>query len=409
MRQLLVLFALLTCQACTDESSVAIQELPVPAASGSAEPNLAAGLDGTVLLSWLEPAGDEHALRFAALADSGWSEPLTVAQSDNWFINWADFPSVVPLANGLWAAHWLHKTPGSVYSYDVQVAVSRDQGLSWSESRTPHTDGTHTEHGFASLFPVADGLGAVWLDGRKTAGADHSDPAAHDTGSPDSGMTLRSAVMSGDLQLLADQEIDPLVCDCCQTDVALSSTGPLLVYRDRSPDEIRDIYISRHLDGTWQEGEPVAVDGWKIGGCPVNGPAIAARGELVVVAWFTAANGTSRVKVAFSTNAGESFSEPVLVDSSKVLGRVGVSLLPDGDAAISWLKNISNGRAEIRLQRIKPDGTSGTMTVVAETAAARISGFPQLLATEGALLLAWTDITESVKSVRSARIAFDAL
>ena len=226
MRQLLVLFALLTCQACTDESSVAIEELPVPAASGSAEPNLAAGLDGTVLLSWLEPASDEHALRFAALADSGWSEPLTVAQSDNWFINWADFPSVVPLANGLWAAHWLQKTPGSVYSYDVRVAVSQDRGLSWSESRTPHTDGTHTEHGFASLFPVADGLGAVWLDGRKTAGADHSDPAAHDTGSPDSGMTLRSAVMGGDLQLLADQEIDPLVCDCSRRRQSGSSHRP---------------------------------------------------------------------------------------------------------------------------------------------------------------------------------------
>ena len=31
-------------------------------------------------------------------------------------------------------------------------------------------------------------------------------------------------------------------------------------------------------------------DGWKIAACPVNGPAVAANGKRVALAWFTAPN-----------------------------------------------------------------------------------------------------------------------
>lgn len=412
MRQLAVLFALFAV-ACSEkpagtEPVVSAIELTVPALAGSAEPNLATGADDTVVLSWLEPAGEAHALRFAVLEEDGWSTPLTVAQSSNWFINWADFPSVVPVAQDLWAAHWLQKTPGSVYSYDVRVATSTDRGRTWDESITPHNDGTSTEHGFVSLFADTDGFGVVWLDGRKTAGQEHAEDA-HDTSSIEHGMTLRAAVVNRDNGLSSEQEIDGLVCDCCQTDVAMTSAGPIVAYRNRSADEIRDIYVSRNVDGRWQEGTPVAVDNWQIGGCPVNGPAIAAQGERVVVAWFTAANGVSRTKLAFSTDTGATFSEPVVVDSGKVLGRVGISMLPDGSAAISWMKNIGEGRAEIRLQKINASGFAGPIKVIARTSAARISGFPQLLATRHALLLAWTDVTNGIKTVRSTTVAFSAL
>jgi hypothetical protein len=414
MRQIVFLFALFAVVACSDdravlESAFDLEELGVPAAEGSAEPNLAIGADGTALLSWLEPVGEGHALRFSILNGDGWGKPFTIAQSTDWFINWADFPSVVPVAKNLWAAHWLHKTPGSVYSYDVRVSVSADRGKTWSQSVSPHTDGTRTEHGFVTLFPHGDGFGAIWLDGRKTAGEAHADETGHDSGNAEAGMTLRAATLSKQLEIAAEQEVDGLVCDCCQTDVAITSTGPIAVYRDRSAGEIRDIYASRFLDGRWQEGIPVANDNWEIGGCPVNGPAIAAVGERVVVAWFTAANGVSRTKLAFSSDAGETFGEPIIIDSGKVLGRVGVALLPDGAAVVSWLKNVGDGRAEIRLQRVTADGLAGPANRVAGTSAARISGFPQLVALEDSLLLAWTDVTDSVKSIRSARVAVSSL
>lgn len=411
MRHLFLLFAMLAVVACSNEDVETgplfnSEEMPVPAGLDSAEPNLAVGADNTVLLSWLEPEGEAYALRFARLGIKGWSAPLTVAKSADWFINWADFPSVVPVANDLWAAHWLHKTPGSVYSYDVAVAISTDHGQTWTEGVTPHTDGTYTEHGFVTLFPQQDGVGAVWLDGRQTASQSHGEHSGHDAGGTENGMTLRAAVLNRASGLSSEQEIDALVCDCCQTDVATTTAGPIVVYRDRSEDEIRDIYASRFRDGRWLPGVPVATDNWQIAGCPVNGPAIAARNNAVAVAWFTAADGRSKTKVAFSADGGTSFGEPVTVDTEKVLGRTGIALLPNGDAAVSWMKNVSSGRAEIRLQRISPKGSRGSINVVAETSAARISGFPQLVATQDSLVLAWTDVTDGTKRVRSARINF---
>lgn len=69
-----------------------------------------------MLLSWLEPAGEQrHALRYAVRShQSAWSEPRTIAEGSDWFVNWADFPAVAALPDGTLFAHWLAKSgPGS--------------------------------------------------------------------------------------------------------------------------------------------------------------------------------------------------------------------------------------------------------------------------------------------------------
>ena len=39
----------------------------------------------------------------------------------------------------------------------------------------------------------------------------------------------------------ASEELDPKVCDCCQTAAAVTDDGPVVVYRNRSDQELRDI------------------------------------------------------------------------------------------------------------------------------------------------------------------------
>ena len=203
----------------TDETTV----LQLAAAAGSMSPNLAAGPDGTTVLSWIEPEGTGHALRYSVFDDHAWSDTRTVVTGDNWFVNWADFPSVVPVSDSDWAAHWLVRREAGGYAYDIHAAFSADGGKSWSQPFLPHTDDTDTEHGFVTIFPDLDGIGMVWLDGRKFVNEyDENDVAA-------SGMTLRSAVF--DLDGIAKNEVlvDDLICDCCQTDVAVTSRGPVAV------------------------------------------------------------------------------------------------------------------------------------------------------------------------------------
>jgi hypothetical protein len=143
---------------------------------------------------------------------------------------------------------------------------SSDHGQSWSDAVRPHTDGTPTEHGFVSVYPEEQGTGLLWLDGRKMINEAAEDPT-------ENGMTLRSAILAADGSLQGKSTVDELICDCCQTDVAIAADGPVAVYRNRTTDEIRDVFVTRFVDGAWLAGVALANDNWHIAGCPVNGPA----------------------------------------------------------------------------------------------------------------------------------------
>lgn len=375
------------------------RELSLAAAPGARLPRLAAVPDGGLWLSWVEPRGeDAHALRYARLAEGRWSEPATIAEGRDWFVNWADFPSVLPLSDGAAAAHWLIKRPGGTYAYDVAVAVSGD-GHRWSPPIIPHDDGTATEHGFVTLYPDGDAVGAVWLDGREmTEGA-----AGHGDGHHGGGaMTLRTGLIDRAGVVVSGTELDSRTCDCCQTGAVQTDAGPVVVYRDRSREEVRDIRVVARRNGVWNEPRAVADDGWLIEACPVNGPAIAAAGPLLAVAWFTAADDRPRVQVAFSQDAAESFEAPIEVADDGALGRVGI-VMPDERAAIvSWVASTEAG-AEIRYRRVPREGVPGPVYTLVRIAASRSAGFPQMGRGGDGLVFAWT-IPGEPAGVRTATV-----
>src|SRR5712691_8394565 len=117
----------------TSGAAQSLSEIAVPAGTGSGEPFLFAAKDA-LLLSWLEPVAgtDRVALRFTRLRGGTWAEPRTIAERNDFFVNWADFPSVVEDAKGVLFAHWLQKSGKDVYAYDVRVATSADGGRTWS-------------------------------------------------------------------------------------------------------------------------------------------------------------------------------------------------------------------------------------------------------------------------------------
>ncbi len=363
---------------------LSFQEIENPAAPGSGEPNLHATASGDVFLSWVEPGLEtKHALRFARLEDQAWSAPQTIAEGDDWFVNWADFPSLVALDDGAMAAHFLARSGPDTYAYDVKITQSHDSGRTWNPAIRPHHDGTLTEHGFVSMLPWHDGrLLAVWLDGRNTGGGHDGSRGA---------MTLRTATLDRDGVRYDEAALDERVCDCCPTAAARTPHGAVVVYRDRSDDERRDIAIVRLSQEGWSAPRAVHDDGWQIAGCPVNGPAVATADADVVVAWFTAAQDTPRVKVAFSSDEGETFGPPTTVDDGRPVGRVDLVMLPDGDALISWIEKTADG-AEIRVRRVHPDGTRTPSTTVSPTSPRRASGFPHLARRGPDLYVAWIDV-----------------
>ncbi len=363
----------------------------LPSGALAVAPNLSTAPDGSTLLSWIEPlpAGG-HALMFSRRSVEGvWSTPGVIAQGDDWFVNWADFPALVELGDGTLVAHWLQKSGPSTYAYDVLVSRSVDGGRTWSAGERPHTDGTQTEHGFVSLLPIAsDTVRLVWLDGRETGGGGH---AAHVHGHSDEGtMTLRTRTLSSDGRWGEETLLDGSVCDCCQTAAVNTSRGAVVIYRNRTSEEIRDIWSVAEESGGWGEPRPVHEDGWHITGCPVNGPSVVADGDALSVAWFTGAGGSPQLYLSQSTDAGASFTEPVRMDSGTTVGRAGVVMTADGVVWVSWL-DAEGDEGAIRLRALDRDGEPGATLTVARSSAARASGFPRLAAVSDGLLLVWTE------------------
>ncbi len=383
------LLALASAGACRDakappaagevRAGFAVRGMDPPAAPGAAEPNLAASDDGRFLLSWIETRpGGRHALRFSARRPGElWSAPRTVAEGPSWFVNWADFPRVGALPDGTLLAHWLEKNPrGGPYQYDVRLARSTDGGTTWSAPVTPYRDGTPSEHGFVSFAPTAeDRMGVLFLDGRATT---------REGGA----MELRFATWGRAGEPSADVLVDPRVCDCCQTAMARTAWGLVAAYRDRSETETRDVAVRRLVDGSWSEPVYPGAEGWTIAACPVNGPAIAAHGDRVALAWFTMAGEKPAVRAALSEDAGATWSPPATIDDAGPAGRVDVVLVARG-ALVSWLAGVSGG-AEIRTRVLGRDGTPGPPGVVARTSAVRASGFPQLERVGDEVVVAWT-------------------
>ncbi|MFN8574267.1 MAG: sialidase family protein [Gemmatimonadaceae bacterium] len=373
------------CACAREASTPPITEfhlIPGPAGPQSGESSLAADATGTLHMTWLERLPDSSvALRYAQRSGERWDSTRTIAVRRDLFVNWADFPTVSSTASGRVLVHWLQRSTASKYSYDAHLVSSTDAGVSWSPPIRLHTDSSASEHGFVSFVPVADSAMAFWLDGRDTKGGE-----GHDHGA----MQVRGASISRTGSLGPEMSVDARTCDCCQTAAALSARGPVVAYRDRSDDEVRDIVVSRLNGDAWTPAVKVHDDHWQIDACPVNGPAIFASGDTVAVAWFTAARDTAKVQLAVSTDAGATFGPPVRIDGGNPAGRV--SLTPDGKGAliVAWVERLTGENAEVRARRVTFDGHASSPTVITKSSAARASGFPRLARAGTRLYASWT-------------------
>ncbi len=364
----------------TELPAYGIAPLPSPAGDGSSAPFLTVA-HGRMVLSWVERDASATNILFAELLSSGWKDAVTVATEGDVMVNAADVPSVRAIGGDGLVAAWLQENGDDPEAYDLRLTWSQDGGRTWSAAVSPHHDGTRTQHGFASLFDVpGGGLGVAWLDGRAMA-------PGLSVLSGSFSMALRAATYGPDRAQQTETLIDQRVCDCCPVSTAVTPDGVIVAFRDRSVDEIRDISVSRLVNGTWSNPMPVHRDGWKISACPVNGPSISAEGERVAVAWFSVEAGKGRTLAAFSTDAGRSFGSPVRVDEAQAAGRPQVVLLDDGAAAVSWVE-FTDGRSQLKVRRIDGSGKRSPAAMVAEGMGAQ---HPRLARAGHDLVVAWVE------------------
>ena len=370
-----------------------VKQLTSPASDSCAEPSLFTDKNGLVYLSWIEKRGKESMLKFSTLANDQWTEPVVITSGKNWFVNWADYPLLSSDANGNLLAHFLEKSDTAKFTYDVKLISSADAGKSWSNPKILHDDGKKAEHGFVSILPYKEQFFVSWLDGRKTA--KEGDAASH--AGHHGEMTVRAAMINKDGSKTNDWELDGRVCDCCQTTAAITDNGPVVVYRDRSDDEIRDMSIVRFVNGEWTSPKTIFPDQWKIAGCPVNGPRADAIGNNLAIAWFSMPDKKNQVNIIFSEDGGETFKKPVRIDEGKSIGRVDMVMLDEKTAMVSWMEG-----SAIKAVKVHADGTKEPSVIIASSSESRSSGFPQMTKSGNKLFFAWTD--EKDKTIKAASL-----
>ena len=370
-----------------------VEALVSPAPVGAHLPRVTSNVAGEVFLSWVEKRGDADALVFARHDQSSWADSETIAEGTNWFVNWADFPRL-SVRGDTQLAHWLQRSGEGRYDYDVMLSFKTASDSDWSPGTVLNTDGVLAEHGFVGMTTMgAKQTLITWLDGRRTKDRPAAGP-----------MTLRGAVYTEAGPAVAEWELDGRVCDCCQTAAAMTARGPVVLYRDRSPEEIRDIAIVRQIDGRWTAPQTVHDDGWQVRGCPVNGPSVSARGEGLAVAWYTGSEDLPKVNLVVSHDAGATFTPPVLVSDANTIGRVDTTILENGDYVVSYLDS-DGPNAWIRLARYSPTAEWIESVDVAETVSSRRSGMPDIEAVGNTVYVTWTAVGETT-GVEVARVRF---
>ncbi|MFZ2905421.1 MAG: exo-alpha-sialidase [Cyclobacteriaceae bacterium] len=384
----LCILLLAACSTKTEDTQqqVTITQLESPAQAGSGEPFLFTYEDSIVYFSWIEKKEEESIFKLSSLAGGKWTNPVTIASGNSWFVNWADYPMMARNENGF-IAHFLDRSADGKFTYDVKVTTCASTDTTWAKPKILHDDGKQAEHGFVSLVPYGDKFFVTWLDGRNTVmeGMENMNHDHHGE------MSLRAAILDSNGDKLKEWELDKRTCDCCQTTAAITETGPVVIYRDRSEDEIRDMSIVRLVNGEWTEPVSIHSDNWKIAGCPVNGPRVSAVGNTLATAWFTIESDTAKVNVIFSNNGGETFGQVIRLDEGKPIGRVDVVLLNEQTAMVSWMEG-----TEIKVAKVRSDGTKDPSITIAASSESRSSGFPQMTKAGNQLIFAWTDSKEKL-------------
>lgn len=245
------------------------------------------------------------------------------------------------------------------------------------------------------MIPYGENYFISWLDGRNAAMEGEEGHQEEHHGQ----MTMRAAIIDKQGNKSGEWELDNRVCDCCQTSAAITTNGPVVVYRDRSEEEIRDISIVRFVNGQWTSPKPIFPDNWKINGCPVNGSRLAVQVNHVAVAWFSSPDKKAQLNVIFSTDGGATFNAPIRIDEGKGIGRVDVVMIDEKSVMVSWMEG-----SMIKAAKVYNDGKKEPSMIIASSSESRSSGFPQITKSGNNLIFAWTDDKE--KTIKVASLSF---
>ena len=395
MKRFIIIISFLSILSCSPKD-VTIEEISFLHDNSNAQPSLVSN-DGSLALTWISSNEDEKAtLNFSQLKDGEWTNSQEVATGSDWFVNWADFPTHA-ISGNLILTSYLEKSASGNYTYDVILSLQKLSGEKIIEDFVLNTDGIEAEHGFVSIVAKNnEGFYVTWLDGRNTV--------ENDQDGNHKPMTIRFAEITNSGDVINEIELDSSACDCCQTSITYSDKGPIVVYRDRSEKEVRDIYVTRNVNDIWETPIPVHNDGWVIYGCPVNGPKVVSNSNNIAVSWFTVIDGKPRVNLSFSESYGDSFGDPIKINDYDAIGRVDVAFLNDQEVLVSYMEGDYDS-TYLRIKKVSIDGKVSEPITISKIDGGRNTGVPQLEILNNEVFLVWTVFENETNQLKTVKLS----
>lgn len=383
-------------------------EIKYPVAVIDASPTIAgtpsvfaiqAAGEGRAALAWIE-SQSETSRSFAILvsvysAESGrWSEPRRLDPA-------GELPpkaGSAELAFAVkdekhWALAWTASSEDGSVGQGVAVAVSDDEGATWSAPRFLSLPS------FAASSPSLcwsgeEGWKCVWL--QRSPGALSPSPALCplDWTSPVSFPGVRACDLGG------------------LSFVHFPDGTELVSYRGIEADGTGDPWLLRRWDASWEETRRLGREGWKTAAPSSGDVRLALLPPRVAAAWYTEADGEARILATSSPDAGLRWTSVVRADLGHPTGAPDLLFLPDRSQLVLWVESKGDDESEpagLYLRRYAPNGSTIAPALLERLGDRRLSGSPRLCLLsnrEGAdaELLAAFHVSASKPELRTLRL-----
>jgi BNR repeat-like domain len=293
-------------------------------------------------------------------------------------------PSLALVRRGLCAV-WEQERPDGKGT-DLMFSSSA-MGTSWMPPTRITDKPTPSSNSYSSLIAAANGeLWAVWLDGRERSEGTLDVYAARST---DGGKTFGKNLL-----------VARGACPCCRPMAAVTSDGAVHVaWRGVSNKDVRDILIATSRDSGQSFGPARSVwaDNWVVSGCPHTGPALAAVGNSLHLAWYSESTGGASMGVRWtrSLDAGKSFAKPVILSQRTAdANHPSLSVSPTGRVHLVFQARLDSGDSWGAFRAYVVEVTSPeTLKRGAQLVPGKYAGISYPVAlfdTAGRLWVAWT-------------------
>jgi hypothetical protein len=346
----------------------------------AAEPVTSVAPDGNFYVAWVNHEPNNRADVMIARHEAGPTPGAAVRVNPDAGTATAwrgDQPSLAVGKNGSVYVVWTARVESNgKKGTDLYLSVSSDMGRTFGAPVKINDDKVPAAHGMHSLGVADDGrIYVSWLDERNVAAPAPSTKAEghhmesnRDLFIADSGDGGRT--FSRNRKIAAD------ACPCCKTALAIALDGTVYVsWRHVLPGNYRHIAVTSSTDAGATFSKPVIVsdDKWVLHGCPVSGPSLALADDgTLKVLWYAAGEANAPgLYFAESKDKAQTFSARQLLAQGSVRGTP--VLAAGNNAGVAVWETTGASGPEGRFRTVKGDGAAASVGSNVELPAAVVS------------------------------------